>query len=532
MAGTALGQEAPIVQPGAPGEAIKQLTPEQAIAVTNSGYSSYDVVFMQDMIPHHHQATQMSALVKGRTNLPELVEIAGRIDASQADEIEFMQQWLQERGESVPEPSDHHAMHMTHDMAGMATPEQMAELADAGGVDFDRLFLQLMITHHEGAITMVEDLLERKGAAYEPVIHQFVNDIVNDQTAEIERMNSLLVTLSEDPRATLKAGHLDAAEAILHLEKTTTLPMPTGFFDPANPAGKPLEYPDAEITGLERSEPIDTRKRSAEQVNWEERAPLLSFSHTDLAFSDDLMIVGNYHGFNLYRLQDADTPELLSSVVCPGGQGDVSVVGNLLIMSVEQLRGRVDCGLDGVSESVSEERFRGIRIFDISDPVAPKQVGAVQTCRGSHTHSVVSGPDEAGNIIVYNSGIQEVRDEEELAGCIGEAPGDDRTALFRIDVIEIPKDDPAKAKIIDSPTVFADPETGRMAGLWAGGDHGDDTQETERTDQCHDITVFPELGIAAGACSGNGIVFDISNPRKPERIDDVTDIGFAYWHSA
>jgi hypothetical protein len=222
----------------------------------------------------------------------------------------------------------------------------------------------------------------------------------------------------------------------------------------------------------------------------------------------------------------------MSSIVCPGGQGDVSIVGDLLIMSVEETRGRVDCGLEGVTEDVSAERFRGIRIFDIGDLARPVQVGAVQTCRGSHTHSVVAGPGEDGKIIVYNSGTSSVRKEEELPGCIDESPGDTRTALFRIDVIEIPIADPSQAKIVDSPAVFADPETGILAGLWRGGDHGDDTQETNRTDQCHDITVFPERNIAAGACSGNGIIFDISDPRKPQRIDAVVDQGFAYWHSA
>jgi RimJ/RimL family protein N-acetyltransferase len=145
---------------------------------------------------------------------------------------------------------------------------------------------------------------------------------------------------------------------------------------------------------------------------------------------------------------------------------------------------------------------------------------------------VVSGPDADGKLIVYNSGISRVRDEEELPGCFDESPGDDRTALFRIDVIEIPVDNPAASRIIDSPTVFADPETGALAGLWRGGDHGEDTQETSRTDECHDITVFPSLNLAAGACSGNGILFDITDPRAPERIDAVSDSGFAYWHSA
>jgi hypothetical protein len=193
-----------------------------------------------------------------------------------------------------------------------------------------------------------------------------------------------------------------------------------------------------------------------------------------------------------------------------------------------------------VPDDASPERFRGLRIFDISDLERPLQVGAVQTCRGSHTHSVVSGPGEDGKIIVYNSGTSTVREEEELPGCIDETPGDERTALFRIDVIEIPVDDPSQARIVDSPAVFADPETGALAGLWRGGRHDDEdyaeegerTQETKPTDECHDITVFPNLGIAAGACSGNGILFDIADPRDPQRIDAVADKGFAYWHSA
>jgi hypothetical protein len=251
-----------------------------------------------------------------------------------------------------------------------------------------------------------------------------------------------------------------------------------------------------------------------------------------MAFSGDVLVAGSYHGFNVYKLGEDGKPELFSSIVCPGGQGDVSIVGDILIMSVEQTRGRVDCGLQGITEDVSAERFRGLRIFDISDLARPVQVGQVQTCRGSHTHSVVAGPGDDGKIIVYNSGTSSVREGEELEGCVDESPGDDRTSLFRIDVIEIPVDDPSKARIVNSPAVFADPETGRLAGLWKGGDHGDDTQETYRTDQCHDITVFPEGNIAAGACSGNGIIFDITDPMDPKRIDEVVDQGFAYWHSA
>jgi len=522
--------QAPIIHPGAPGEAARQLSAEEAIDIADTSYSPADAQFMQDMIPHHHQAIEMAALVGDRTNTPELIDVAGRIDASQGDEIDFMQRWLRERGEHVPEPTAHDAMHTSHKMAGMATPEQMAELAASESTDFDRLFLQLMITHHEGAVKMVEELLEQPGSAYDPVLFEFTSNITNDQTAEIERMNALLVGLSSDPRAGLNPGLDDAGHAISNLELMASLPRPAGFFDPKNPSDLPGHLrTDADETAEDGG---DAEEEEEEEAEEEERSPLLSFSNTDMAFAGDVLVTGSYHGFNVYRLHEDGLPELLSSIVCPGGQGDVSIVGDLLIMSVEQTRGRLDCGLEGVSEDVSAERFRGIRIFDISDLTRPVQVGAVQTCRGSHTHSVVSGPGDDGRIIVYNSGTSSVREEEEMAGCIDESPGDNRTALFRIDVIEIPVDDPGKARIVDSPTVFADPETGVLAGLWRGGDHGDDTQETSQTDQCHDITVFPEGGIAAGACSGNGILFDISDPLNPQRMDEVVDTGFAYWHSA
>jgi uncharacterized protein (DUF305 family) len=528
--------QAPIVQPGAPGDQPRRLSAEEAIELADTSYTQADAQFVRDMIPHHHQAIEMAALVGDRTNRQELLDAAGRIDASQADEIAFMQSWLRERGEHVPEPTAHAAMHTSHTMAGMATPAQMAALGAAEGTDFDRLFLELMITHHEGAVTMVEELLDQPGSAYEPTLFEFTTDVTNDQNAEIERMSALLVSISEDPRAGLEAGLEDAGEAILNMELVASLPKPPGFYDPENPANLPLERLAA-LAG----EPVEKEQSDADENAEEDeeagggdddRRPLLSFANTDLAFRDDVMVVGSYHGFNVYRLGESGIPELTASVVCPGGQGDVSIVGDLLILSVEQTRGRVDCGLEGVGDDVSPERFRGLRIFDISDPTRPLQVGQVQTCRGSHTHSVVSGPDEGGRIIVYNSGTAVVRDEEELEGCIGDVAGDARTALFRIDVIEIPVDDPSLARIVDSPGVFADPETGVLAGLWRGGDHGEETQETHVTDQCHDITVFPAAGIAAGACSGNGIVFDISDPLHPKRIDVAVDTGFAYWHSA
>ncbi|WP_237066085.1 DUF305 domain-containing protein [Microbulbifer guangxiensis] len=526
---SARADEVKIIHPGSPGEPVKELSAEDAIKIAVSSYSPYDVRFMQDMIPHHHQALQMAELVRERTNNPEIVDLAGRIDASQEDEIQFMQEWLEERGETVPDPKHHHHMQTDHKMAGMATPEQMKALAGSKAKDFDRMFLELMIAHHEGAVKMVEDLQEKPGSAYDPVLFEFTSDITNDQTAEVERMSKLLAGLSDDPRAGLAAGYHDAGEAIFNLNHEGLLPKPAGFYDPENIAGLPPEMPEKGEEKKVEGESEEEKEKKKEE--WT-RYPFMDFANTDIAFFDDVMVAGSYHGFNIYKLQNASMPKHISSVVCPGGQGDVSIVGDLLIMSVEQTRARLDCGLQGVSEDASPERFRGLRIFDISDLQRPVQVGAVQTCRGSHTHSVVSGPGKDGKIIVYNSGIGSIREEEEMPSCVDNTPGDSRTALFRIDVIEIPVGDPSKSRIVDSPAVFADTESGAMAGLWRGGDHGDDTQETYRTDHCHDITVFPERKIAAGACSGNGILFDISDPLKPKRIDAVKDSGFAYWHSA
>ena len=521
--------DVPILQPGAPGNATREIAADTAVAIANSSYTVADVDFMQDMIIHHHQALLMAILAAPSTNNQAILDLAGRIDVSQADEISFMQDWLGEREEQVPDPTAEHSEHTHHNMMGMATPEQMTQLAESKSTDFDRLFLQLMITHHDGAIKMVKELREQPGSTYDPLLNEFASDVTNDQAVEIERMNALLIGLSSDPRAGLKAGLYDAGEAILNMQLLVSQHKPLGFYDPANPeergAANPKDEQDEEAEDEDKEQTIE---KAAEDL----RYPMLSFSQSDMAFRDDLLVTGSYHGFNIYRIDEEGLPKLITSVVCPGGQGDVSIVGDLLIYSVEQTRGRLDCGLEGVTVDASLDRFRGLRIFDISDLSRPMQVGAVQTCRGSHTHSVVAGPTPDGKILVYNSGTGRVREEEELDQCIDDIPGDDRTALFRIDVIEIPVDDPSQSSIIDSPAVFADPETGVLAGLWRGGDHGDDTQETNRTDQCHDITVFPSANLAAGACSGNGILFNISDPSKPERIDVVTDTGFAYWHSA
>jgi hypothetical protein len=301
-------------------------------------------------------------------------------------------------------------------------------------------------------------------------------------------------TEKTDPRVGLKGGLTDAEVAAKGLELVANLPKPEGFMDPSGQHS-------------------------------------LNFANSDIAFQDNHVFLGNFSGFNIYDVENTRKPRVVTSIVCPGGQGDVSVYGNLLFMSVEQTRGRIDCGVQGVEEPVSKERFRGVRIFDIKDINKPRQVAAVQTCRGSHTHTLVTDPKDKANIYVYGSGTGGSRQGEELEGCVPD-PKDPNTALFSIDVIKVPLANPENAAIVGRPRIFADATTGDVAGLWQGGDHGPGTQRTSTTNQCHDITVYPEVGLAAGACSGNGLLLDISDPVNPKRLDAASDKNFAYWHSA
>jgi len=300
----------------------------------------------------------------------------------------------------------------------------------------------------------------------------------------------------QDPRIGLGAGWLDAEEAIRNMELLATVERPEGFYDP-NAIGD------------------------------------LSWANSDLAMKGDLVFVGSFQGFNVYDVSDPSNPLLRASVTCPGGQGDVSVHGNLLFMSVQETRGRVDCGTGGVAAAVSPERFRGVRIFDIGDLDHPRQVAAVQTCRGSHTHTLVTSPHDEANVYIYNSGTSAVRSDLELQGCSDLEPEEDPgTSLFQIDVIEVPLSAPHNARIVNEPRIFSDPETGAIEGLWPGGDHGPGTQPSRRTSQCHDITAYPAIGLAAGACSGNGILLDIRDPAHPVRVDAAIDRNFVFWHSA
>src|SRR5688572_6404807 len=344
-----------------------------------------------------------------------------------------------------------------------------------------------------------------------------------------------------DPRVTLTPGFRTAGESARNMQLVAALAKPEGFFDTQAPAGTPTP-PETPENASGAAQPQAGDNAPARDPETGEPAtpgaqpnpnPQILYANSDLAFSGDLLFVGNFHGFNTYSIENGAKPRLVASVVCPGGQGDVSVYGHLLIMSVEQRRGRVDCGTRGVAADVSAERFRGIRIFDISNIRKPRQVAAVQTCRGSHTHTLVADPDDRRNLYVYVSGTGAVRSADELAGCSGKDPKDDpNTSLFSIDVIQVPLSAPEHSRIVSQPRIFADASTGAPAGLWQGGDHGPGSQRSRITRQCHDITVFSEIGLAAGACSGNGILLDISDPVRPVRLDAVTDKSFAYWHSA
>jgi hypothetical protein len=298
-----------------------------------------------------------------------------------------------------------------------------------------------------------------------------------------------------DPRVGLRAGWKDAGEAAMNLRLVSHRDRPDGFFDAANLGN-------------------------------------FGFLNSDLAFKGDYVFQGNFNGFQIWDISNRAGPTLRTTFVCPGGQGDLSVYRNLLFMSVEEIRGRIDCGTQGVPDTVSAERFRGVRIFDISDLDHPKQVAAVQTCRGSHTHTLVLDPRDTANVYIYVSGTSVVRSANELAGCSGRPPEEDpNTSLFRIEVIRVPLATPQEAKVVNMPRIFAD-SAGHIAGLWMGGNHGEGTQTTSQTNQCHDITVYTAIGLAAGACSGNGILLDISDPANPKRVAAVSDPNFAYWHSA
>jgi hypothetical protein len=346
-----------------------------------------------------------------------------------------------------------------------------------------------------------------------------------------------------DPRAKLTPGLYNAGEAAMGMKHLTLVKKPEAFqIDTADPDDAKVQKTLGQL-GMNDTSKIPKPMQSV--------IAQLAFANSDLAFQGNYLFQGNFYGVNIFDVSNPADAKLLTSMVCPGGQGDVSVYKNLLFMSVEMPNGRLDCGTQGFPPeppptpeeqkekkrrlpAAQKDRFRGVRIFDISDIKNPKQVAAVQTCRGSHTHTLVVDPKDKNNVYIYVSGTSFVRQPEELAGCSGEKPDKDpNTALFRIDVIKVPVAAPQEAKVVSSPRLFIDPRTGALNGLNNGGTHGKNGPEKPAdTNQCHDITVYSAIGLAAGACSGNGILLDIKDPVNPKRVDAVNDPNYSYWHSA
>ncbi len=347
---------------------------------------------------------------------------------------------------------------------------------------------------------------------------------------------------ANDPRAKLTPGLYDAGEASMGIKHLMLLKKPGAFQLGASDPDDPKVQ---KMLGQLRVGNASKMPKPMQLV-----VAQLAFGNSDFAFQGNHLFQGNFYGLSIYDISNPANTTLLPSLVCPGGQGELSVYKNLLFMSVEMPNGRLDCGVEGFPADppppageekkkkapppAQKDRFRGVRIFDISDIRNPKQVAAVQTCRGSHTHTLLIDPHDKDNVYIYVSGTSFVRQPEELAGCSGEKPDKDPdTALFRIEVIKVPVAAPQDAKVVSSPRLFIDPRTGALNGLNNGGTHGKKGAEKPAdTNQCHDITVYSAIGLAAGACSGNGIVLDIKDPVHPKRVDAVNDPNYSYWHSA
>jgi len=292
---------------------------------------------------------------------------------------------------------------------------------------------------------------------------------------------------SPDPRVGLRAGRTDAGEASWNMRLVANRPSPPEFQGQTN---------------------------------------------SDLAFLGNYVIQGNYDGFAIWDASNPSRPAVRKTYVCPASQSDVSVFGNLLFVSGEGTGGRLDCGIQGVDEPVSPERLRGIRIFDITDIYNPRYIHNVQTCRGSHTHTVVTDPRDPSNVYIYVSGSAGVRPEEELPGCSALGPDQDpNSAYFRIEVIRVPLANPERAAVATGARIFEGltaaerrAEQAARPGRGPGGQH-------TGPNQCHDITTYPAKGLAGGACQGYGILLDIRDPVNPMRLSAVADTNFAAWHS-
>jgi len=360
---------------------------------------------------------------------------------------------------------------------------------------------------------------------------------------------------TNDPRTHLKAGLYDAGVAAKGMQLVSHVNKPDDFH-PNDPGG-------------------------------------LRYANSDLAFGGRYLYQGNFSGIQIWDISNPAKPVLTDHLVCFTEQGDVSVYGHLLFVSAEDGGSRLDCGMQGIQDTVSKERMIGVRIFDISDIKHPKQVADVQTCRGSHTHTLVPDPNDPGVVYVYVSGLASVRSQSELAGCEIGGPSNPNSALFRIEVIRVPVAHPEEAKVVSTPRIFADltkpathgaaiadtangaavktargyltfvglpatttaADSDRVAHLIAKVMFETDTSRfkslsdslkqlgvnvpvppdslaTSGVLQCHDITAYPSEHLAAGACAGYGLLLDIKDPAHPVRMQAVSDSNFSFWHSA
>ncbi|MDB4879053.1 MAG: hypothetical protein JWL60_499, partial [Gemmatimonadetes bacterium] len=265
----------------------------------------------------------------------------------------------------------------------------------------------------------------------------------------------------------------------------------------------------------------------------------LTFANSDLAFRGNYVYQGNFSGFQIWDIANPASPVLRKTVVCGTGQGDPSIYGNLLFISSESTGNRTDCGMGGIAEAVSMDRMVGVRIYDVSDVANPRKVKDVQTCRGSHTHTLVPDPNDKSVVYVYVSGSAGVRPAAELAGCVDGPIDSVNAARFRIEIIRVPLANPEQASVVGFARIF-----NGLAPAAAHGAAPSDAPQTPRAprpegseprggpNQCHDITVYPAVGLAGGACGGYGLLLDIRDPLNPRRLQAVGDTNFAFWHSA
>jgi hypothetical protein len=300
-----------------------------------------------------------------------------------------------------------------------------------------------------------------------------------------------VMATTDDPRVGLAAGEKNTAgQAALHMRLVSFSPKPA---------------------------PLDSARG-------------LTYINSDLAFRGNTVYQGNFSGFTIWDVSDVAKPVELSTVVCATDQGDPSIYGNLLFISAESPRSRNDCGTQGVENGA--DRMRGVRIFDVSDPRTPKLVKNVQTCRGSHTHTIVPDPNDDNVIFIYVGGSSSVRDSTEMPECSsGTVAENPNTAQYRVDIIRVPLANPEQAAVVGHTRIFEGleraPGRGGVAisdtatGFMARGPSG-----------CHDLTSYPAFNLIAGSCGTYGILIDARDPAQPVRLDAVTDMNFSLWHTA